>query len=73
MARRITKQQSKYELARAYAREHKLSYDAAYLFMLAAIEADGKTPRLNPDALSEAELTADERTALAAAKQALGL
>lgn len=73
MPRRTSTPATKYEQARAYAREHKLGYDVAYHFMLAAITADGKAPRLNAAQPEESTLTTEEAARLATAKRAIGL
>lgn len=59
--------------ARQYARENKLSFDAAYHLMLAANAADNRASiGLDPNAPSAEELTAEDAAALAAARASLG-
>jgi len=60
--------------AKRYAKENKLSFDAAYHLMLAANVADGVVSiGLDPNAPTESDLSSDDAAALSAAKSALSL
>lgn len=63
------------QAAREYARDHKLAVDVSYHLFVVAITADGRQPRLAREGLmvAEADLSTEDKAALAAAKAALGL